>query len=70
MEEKQNENKTAKKEDGPYVPIAVEKQDWSRSVQERKHKSGLQDQKQLRKTPKATKYPKTRQIQEKWNLPT
>jgi hypothetical protein len=29
MEKKQNEKETAKKEDGPNLPIAEKKQDWS-----------------------------------------
>jgi len=65
MVKKQNEKRTAEKEDGPNLLIAVKKQDWSKAVQEYKCKSGLNDQKQFRKTPKTTKHPKTRQIREK-----
>jgi len=69
MAKKQNEVRTAGKEDGPNSLIAARKQDGSKTIQEYKCKSSLRDQKQFRKTPKTIKYPKTRQIREKLSLP-
>ena len=70
IKEKNRKEKNMEKEDGPNLSTARKKQDWSRSCLEHKFKRGLQDEKLFRKTPKATKYPKSWQIREKWNLPT